>query len=225
MRESLQNFNSSKTLLVVLQQYVIPKQKSKPKLFKRCSEQNLNEIDFYMYFLTENHCFGCNRIKQNCILCFKNYTSHLNTLLLVTVLQGYLSSTKYPLPCVSSLHYMNYHSQDYLCTRLGSDNVSRCYSLERYLYTFTILKVTLYGISGSFTLNYLHFRSVLNKFNLMYVYVQSHHLKTYPAIKNLKAVQRIDQLFTVHTNQELQEVSQHTRDRLLLQQMCFCQNV
>lgn len=72
-----------------------------------------------------------------------------------------------------------------------------------YLYTFTILKVTLYGISGSFTLNYLHFRSVLNKFKLTHMYVQPHHLKTYPAIKNIKWVQMIDQLFTAHTNQDV----------------------
>lgn len=86
MREGLQDFNLSKTLLIVLQQYVILKQKSKPKLFKKGSEQNLNEIDFHIYLLTENHCFGCTRIKQNYILCFKNYISHLNTFLLVTVL-------------------------------------------------------------------------------------------------------------------------------------------
>lgn len=120
---------------------------------------------------------------------------------------------------------MNYNSQAYLYTRLGSDNVSRCYSLEIYLYTSTILKVTLYGISGFLMLNYLYFRSVLNKFKLTHVYLQPHNLKIYPGIKTLKAVQMIDQLFTVCTNQDVQEVSQHTRDWLLLQQMCFCQNV
>jgi len=57
------------------------------------------------------------------------------------------------------------------------------------------------------------------------MYVQSHHLKNYPAIKNVKAVQTIDQLFTACTNQDAKEVSQHTRDWLLLQQMRFCQNV
>lgn len=98
---------------------------------------------------------------------------------------------------------MNYSSQAYLCTRFGSDNVSRCYSLEMCLSTFTILKVTLYGISGSFTLNHLRFRSVSNKFKLTYMYIQPHHLKTYPAIKNVKGVQMIDQLFTAHTNQDV----------------------
>lgn len=89
-----------------------------------------------------------------------------------------------------------------MCTRLGSDNVSRCYYLEICLYSFTILKITLYGISDSFTVNYLHFRSVLNKFKLTYLHVQSHYVKKYLAIKNLK-VPMIDQLFTVCAKQDV----------------------
>lgn len=81
------------------------------------------------------------------------------------------------------------------------------------------------GISGSFTVNYLHFRSVLNKFKLTYLHVQSHYVKKYPAIKNLKEVPMIDQLFTVCAKQDTQEVNQHTGGWLLLQQMHFCQNV
>lgn len=113
------------------------------------------------------------------------------------------SSTEQPLHCVRSLDHMNYNTQASWCTRPGSDNVSRCYSVEIYLYTLTILKATLYGISGSVTLNYLHFRSVLNKFKLTYMSVLSHHLKKYLANKNLKAAGMIDQLFTGHTNQDI----------------------
>lgn len=113
------------------------------------------------------------------------------------------SSTEQPLHCVSSLGYMNYNTQASSCRRPGADNVSRCYSVEIYLYTLTILKAKLYGISGSFTLNYVHFRHVLNKFKLTYVSIPSHHLKMYPANKNLNAAGMIDQLFTGRTNQDV----------------------